>query len=87
MKIAPLVAAVAEQNRRNPGKTVQHILVHTGQHYDPMLSDRFFHELRMGATSHVEIETYTFDVLPPEIHPGDMVKSIAREFAWVQDHL
>ena len=47
MKIAPLVAAVAEQNRRNPGKTVQHILVHTGQHYDPMLSDRFFHELRI----------------------------------------
>lgn len=52
-----------------------------------LLTPDFFHELRMGATSHVEIETYTFDVLPPEIHPGDMVKSIAREYAWVQDHL
>ena len=47
----------------------------------------FFHELRTGATSHVEIETYTFDVLPKEIHPGDVVKSIAREFDWVQTHL
>ena len=52
-----------------------------------LLTPDFFHELRMGATSHAEIETYTFDVLPPEIHPGDMVKSIAREYAWVQDHL
>jgi hypothetical protein len=51
------------------------------------LSPDFFQELRAGATSHVEIETYTFDVLPPEIHPGDVVKSIAREFAWVQERL
>ena len=51
------------------------------------LSPEFFHELRQGATSHVEIETYTFDVLPKEIHPGDVVKSIAREYEWVQKHL
>ena len=51
------------------------------------LTPEFFHELRSGVTSHVEIETYTFDVLPKEIHPGDVVKSIAREFEWVQGHL
>ena len=51
------------------------------------LTPEFFHELRLGATSHVEIETYTFDVLPKEIHPGDVVKSIAREFEWVTSHL
>jgi sugar phosphate isomerase/epimerase len=51
------------------------------------LSPEFFQELRRGVTSHVEIETYTFDVLPPEVHPGDVVKSIAREYAWVQEHL
>ena len=45
------------------------------------------HELRTGATSHVEIETYTFDVLPKALHPGDVVKSIAREYEWVQRHL
>jgi hypothetical protein len=51
------------------------------------LTPEFFAELRKGVTSHVEIETYTFDVLPPEVHPGDMVKSITREFQWVREHL
>jgi sugar phosphate isomerase/epimerase len=51
------------------------------------LSPDFFRELRARATSHVEIETYTFDVLPPEMHAGDVVNSISREYAWVQDHL
>ena len=35
----------------------------------------------------MEIETYTFDVLPPEVHPGDIVKSISREYAWVLERL
>ncbi len=51
------------------------------------LTPEFFRELRRGATSHVEIETYTFDVLPAEIRPSDVVKSISREFAWVEEHL
>ena len=55
------------------------VLLSTGA----MLTPEFFHELRGGACSHLEIETYTFDVLPPEVHPGDVVKSIAREYSWV----
>ena len=51
------------------------------------LTPDFFRELRRGATTHVEIETYTFDVLPPEIRPADVVRSVAREFAWVEEHL
>lgn len=51
------------------------------------LTPDFFHALRGGATNHVEIETYTFDVLPKELHPGDVVKSISREFEWVNKHL
>jgi sugar phosphate isomerase/epimerase len=51
------------------------------------LTPDFFRELRRGATGHVEIETYTFDVLPPEIRPADAVRSVAREFAWVEEHL
>ena len=51
------------------------------------LSPDFFRELRQGATSHVEIETYTFDVLPADIRPADVVKSISREFAWVEELL
>ena len=51
------------------------------------LTPDFFRELRQGATSHVEIETYTFDVLPAEIRPADVVGSIAREFTWVAENL
>jgi len=51
------------------------------------LTPDFFHELRGGICPHLEIETYTFDVLPPEVHPGDVVKSIAREYAWVLEKL
>lgn len=51
------------------------------------LTPEFFQELRAGACSHLEIETYTFDVLPPEVHPGDIVESIAHEYAWVLERL
>ncbi|MEO8385758.1 MAG: UDP-N-acetylglucosamine 2-epimerase (non-hydrolyzing) [Betaproteobacteria bacterium] len=45
MKIAPLSAAVAAHNRNRPGAPIRHVLVHSGQHYDPTLSSRFFREL------------------------------------------
>lgn len=51
------------------------------------LTPDFFHELHSGICSHLEIETYTFDVLPPEVHPGDVVRSVAREYAWAMEHL
>ncbi|MEA3211064.1 MAG: hypothetical protein QOE70_4121 [Chthoniobacter sp.] len=51
------------------------------------LTPEFFAELRRGGTSHVEIETYTFDVIPSELHPGDVVKSIAREYSWALEKL
>jgi sugar phosphate isomerase/epimerase len=37
-------------------------------------------------TSHLEIETYTWDVLPPELKASS-VDSIAREYEWVLDVL
>jgi len=51
------------------------------------LTPEFFRELRNGVTSHVEIETYTFDVLPEAIRPPDVVRSISREFEWVGEQL
>lgn len=38
VKLAPIAKAMKKQG-------VEHIIVHTGQHYDPMLSDVFFHDL------------------------------------------
>jgi hypothetical protein len=37
-------------------------------------------------TSHLEIETYTWDVLPPDLKASS-VDSIAREYEWVLDVL
>jgi len=38
VKLAPIAAAAAAAN-------IDHVIVHTGQHYDPMLSDVFFEDL------------------------------------------
>lgn len=37
--------------------------------------------LRDGVTSHLEIETYTWDVLPPELKRG-LLRSITSEYEW-----
>lgn len=44
VKLAPLVRAIAEYQRSD---AVEHIIVHTGQHYDARLSDIFFKELSL----------------------------------------
>ena len=36
---------------------------------------------------HLEIETYTWSVLPQSFRSGDVVSDICREFEWVQDQL
>lgn len=63
MKIAPLVKAVKKHNTLHPEKNIEHILVHTGQHYDVRLSENFFRELgipdpdinlEIGSGSHAE---------------------------------
>jgi len=38
-------------------------------------------------SEHLEVETYTWDVLPAEHRQPSMVDDIARELAWVQEVL
>ena len=40
------------------------------------LTPEFFNLLKQGATEHLEIETYTFDVLPSELRSTDVVDAI-----------
>jgi hypothetical protein len=42
--------------------------------------------LATGATRHLEIETYTWDVLPAGLK-RDLLESIAREYEWVLESL
>jgi UDP-N-acetylglucosamine 2-epimerase (non-hydrolysing) len=44
MKIAPLAAAIAAHNRSSV-PVIEHLLIHTGQHYDQKMSELFFAEL------------------------------------------
>lgn len=45
MKIAPFSKAIEEYNIENPSEPINHILVHTGQHYDVRMSEAFFKSL------------------------------------------
>jgi hypothetical protein len=51
------------------------------------LDDAFWSEVRSGICAHLEIETYTFDVLPADVHPGDIIQSVVEEYRWVLDKL
>lgn len=68
MKIAPLCHAIAKHNLQNPQKALDHVLVHTGQHYDVRMSEAFFKSLNIpdpdinlevGSGSHAEQLAYT----------------------------
>jgi len=52
-----------------------------------LLTGAFAGALRDGACSHLEIETYTFAVLPPQMRLTDVTQSVAREYQWVMAHL
>src|SRR5467141_3146263 len=57
MKAAPIIAAIQEHNGRRfadsadhpepQGRKIEHILVHTGQHYDEFMSGSFFSDLNL----------------------------------------
>ncbi len=63
MKIAPFIQAVNRHNRAGGKPGIEHLLVHTGQHYDERMSASFFESLgipapdinlRIGSGSHGE---------------------------------
>lgn len=63
MKIAPFISAIKDYNEKATNSKIIHILVHTGQHYDPKMSDNFFNSLNIpdpdinleiGSGSHAE---------------------------------
>jgi len=63
MKIAPFCKAINSYNKTQSNEKIEHILVHTGQHYDVRMSEAFFKalsipdpdiNLEVGSGSHAE---------------------------------
>lgn len=52
-----------------------------------LFTPSFVKLVESGITEHVEIETYTFGVLPASLAVSDVTDGIAREYRWVLDHL
>jgi UDP-N-acetylglucosamine 2-epimerase (non-hydrolysing) len=55
MKVAPIIRAIRDHNEGHRAPSINHQLVHTGQHYDEVMSDRFFADL---------------DLPKPDVHLG-----------------
>ena len=47
MKVAAICEAIKAIDGLAAGKEIQHVLVHTGQHYDSNMSDSFFNDLEL----------------------------------------
>jgi sugar phosphate isomerase/epimerase len=53
----------------------------------PFLARVLERQRQRAVSTQLEVETYTWDVLPPEQRAGGVVASIARELAWVGERL
>ena len=51
----------------------------------PLLSSDFLSRIPSLPETHLEIETYTWDVLPPSLRSTTIEQSIAAEFQWLKD--
>ncbi len=56
MKIAPFIHAINKHNALKTTEHIEHVLVHTGQHYDDRMSQAFFKSLNIpNADIHLDI--------------------------------
>ena len=51
VKLAPLCRAIEKQNLSST-TAIEHVIVHTGQHYDAVMSDQFFADLAIPQPDH-----------------------------------
>src|SRR5262245_19586734 len=81
--------AAAWRAARSPWRVHFHVPVHREDAIPPLRTTRPALEralrrvARGDVAPHLEIETYTWEGLPPEARPGTLVESLAREYEWV----
>ena len=52
IKAATVSRAIAEHNKKNSSRTIQEIIVHTGQHFDANMSEIFFEQMEIPRPNH-----------------------------------
>jgi UDP-N-acetylglucosamine 2-epimerase (non-hydrolysing) len=69
MKIAPFIFAIKKHNKdKRQNKKIDHLLVHTGQHYDLQMSEAFFRDLNIPKPDfNLEVGSGTHAVQTAEI--------------------
>jgi UDP-N-acetylglucosamine 2-epimerase (non-hydrolysing) len=90
MKVAPIIAAIEKHNLRavqelsgppehHGAQCIQHLLVHTGQHYDQLMSDVFFADLALPQPDiHLGVGSGSHAVQTAEVMKG-FEKILLRE--------
>ena len=53
----------------------------------PFLAELLAHHKQHGISTHLEVETYTWDVLPPHLRDRPIDEAIAAELSWVLERL
>lgn len=83
----PPAIASAEGRTTGEWRIHFHVPLFTSRYEDfdstqPYVGEVIDRVMQTGATTHIEIETYTWDVLPEGLKV-DLLESIAREYEWV----
>ena len=85
MKIAPFIRAINVHNDSGDSEKIEHILVHTGQHYDDRMSKAFFEtlgipkadiNLGVGSGTHAEQVGYTMIAFEKVIKRKNLIGSL-----------
>ena len=59
------------------------VRIYDGLHSTSEELDKSFFNILKTSTSHIEIETYTFNVIPERLRPDSVIDSIVSEFKWL----
>jgi hypothetical protein len=82
--------------RRDPGPREWRVHFHVPVFLDSLgpfrttrdsIAEALAHHCTRRLSTHLEIETYTWDVLPDHLKTGDIVQYVVRELEWVRDQV
>ncbi len=84
IKAAVVSRAIAGHNRRHPSMVIEEQLIHTGQHYDYMMSQAFFDELEIPAPAiNLEVGSGKHGEVTGTMLAGIENQIIARQPDWM----